>query len=337
MRVVEIAFLALVLLGLLILGQANLPFSAFANFSLSIFLGAVPFLLLASLASGTLEAFLPVSFFKRLGPQESLSGWKGMLYGLVLPITPPAVLPFGKQLSRDKSRGIGGLLYFLAGDSISPVVLFSTFVAFGLSWKVALSRYFLSMLVLVLVGLLLRLFLRKPTDIFSEPIETPGEQEDLEEEKGVSLGEETRMAKSPWIKLRLALHAAANHFILTGRFLVLGACAISFLVVLVPLPLETQFSGRTPLSILAVMALALLLSVPSSTDSFLMAAFRGLPLWLKFSFLLAGPLLNLKLLHSYSAFLTKRATVALLLSTILVVFFVTYALSQASCPFLKGY
>jgi len=319
MRVIELILLVVAFLGVIIYGVASDSFVTLAHFSVAIFLGALPFLVIACVISGFLSIILPARLFNRFSSQNKFSFWKGILFGLFLPIVPPAASPFARALARRGASGLGGLFYFLAADSLSPVVFFSTLVAFGLSWKMALARYALALIVLILIGGVFKFFFRSQEQIFIAPVE--GElPEELEEKESTEAAQSTASNRTGGNLIGKALRAGADQFLATARLLIVASVLAAILIIVLPRSAFAFLSGTPAHTILAMIALSLALSVPSSTDSFIAVSFGLVPGWAKMAFLLAGPLLNLKLLHLYSSFLSRRAVITLLLSTTVVVF-----------------
>ncbi len=317
MRAIEFIFFVAAFLGVIIYGAASDSFVTLSHFSLAIFLGALPFLAIACLASGFLSAIPPIRFFRRFSSENRYSFWKGVLFGLFLPITPPAIPRLARELARRRLTGLGGLLYILAAPSLSPIVFFSTLVAFGLSWKMALTRYILGFIVVILVGFIFKVFFRSPEQIFIPPMkeETPEKAEENPSQMSTSGNSRRRVIEE-------AVRASADHFLSTARLLIIASLVIAILAVLLP-RFSFEFLAEIPArAILAMIALSFTLSVPSPADSFVVVSLGSVPAWAKLAFLLVGPLLNLKLIRIYSSFLTRTAVIALILSTIFAVFVV---------------
>jgi uncharacterized membrane protein YraQ (UPF0718 family) len=89
--------------------------------------------------------------------------------------------------------------------------------------------------------------------------------------------------------------------------------------------LATLF-GSLPLSVLAMMILALLLSLCSEADAFVAASFRTtLPLSAQMAFMVLGPMLDLKLIAMYFRTFRKRLILVLSLSTFAMVYVIIMA------------
>lgn len=80
-------------------------------------------------------------------------------------------------------------------------------------------------------------------------------------------------------------------------------------------------SGSLPLSTLAMMVLALVLSLCSEADAFVAASFRTtLPLTAQMAFMVLGPMLDLKLVAMYFRIFRRRLILVMSLSTFIIVY-----------------
>jgi uncharacterized membrane protein YraQ (UPF0718 family) len=122
-------------------------------------------------------------------------------------------------------------------------------------------------------------------------------------------------------KLLRALQHGASDFIDIGRFLVFGAFVAAVLQTLMARGDLAALFGSLPLSILAMMTLAMLLSLCSEADAFVAASFRTtLPLTAQMAFMVLGPMLDLKLIAMYFGIFRKRLILVMSLSIFIIVF-----------------
>ncbi|MBM4321787.1 MAG: hypothetical protein FJ125_18085, partial [Deltaproteobacteria bacterium] len=118
--------------------------TTFATISLGIFVEAVPFLLLGTLASGMVEVFVDQETLARYIPRRALAAsFGGALLGLAFPVCECGVVPLARRLFRKGLPLSSGVAFLLAAPVVNPVVLLSTAAAFGwggmLAWRVGLS------------------------------------------------------------------------------------------------------------------------------------------------------------------------------------------------------
>jgi uncharacterized membrane protein YraQ (UPF0718 family) len=102
---------------------------------------------------------------------------------------------------------------------------------------------------------------------------------------------------------------------------VFGAFVAGVLQALVARGGLVGLSGSLPLSVLAMMTLALLLSLCSEADAFVAASFRTtLPLTAQMAFMVLGPMLDLKLVAMYFRVFKIRLILVMSLLTVVTVF-----------------
>jgi uncharacterized membrane protein YraQ (UPF0718 family) len=140
-------------------------------------------------------------------------------------------------------------------------------------------------------------------------------------------GDADQSGRIPASILRAMQHGASD-FLDIGRFLVAGAFVAGVLQTLVARGDLASLFGSPPLSILAMMILALLLSLCSEADAFVAASFRTtLSLTAQMAFMVLGPMLDLKLIAMYFRMFRKRLILVLSLSTFAMVYVIMMASS----------
>ncbi len=296
----------------------------FATVFLGIFIEAMPFVLLGVLVSGVIGVFVRDETVERLLPRGRLTApLVGSLLGMLFPVCECGVVPVTRRLL-NKGAPVGlGVAFLFASPVINPIVLWSTYAAFGGDWSMVALRAGLTLVVSVLVGVVFA-FHPHPESLLKPAPAAMGYQP-------VILGEYTRggVGRMP---PRLAPHTEREHataplrekvravcehsaieFFEMGKFLVFGALLASLLQALIPR--QTLLSvGQSPVkSVLVMIALAVLLSVCSTVDAFLVLTFAGsFTTGAVVAFLVFGPMVDIK---STLMFLTvfQRRAVALMI------------------------
>jgi len=165
------------------------------------------------------------------------------------------------------------LTFLLAAPAINPVVLVSTAVAFPGRPVMVAARFLGGLLTAVTVGLLWTAF-----------------------------GDDRLLARAwrpePADTSRWAVFAATarGDLLSAGGFLVIGAAAAATLQTVVPRSAVDAFAGSPALAVLALAALAVLLSICSEADAFVAASLRQFSLTARLTFLVVGPMVDLKLI-----------------------------------------
>lgn len=121
---------------------------------IGIWLQAVPFLLLGTIISSTLTAFLkPQALARFLPRQTALAVVVAGLAGIALPACECASVPTTKSLVRAGVPTAAALTFMVASPAINPVVIAATAVAYTVNPRMAVARFIAGLLAAVLIGL----------------------------------------------------------------------------------------------------------------------------------------------------------------------------------------
>ncbi len=280
--------------------------STFATVFLGIFIEAIPFLLLGTLGSGFVEAFLDNSQIERFIPRNMLTGaLTGSLLGMVFPVCECGVVPLTRRLFNKGLPVVAGIAFLMAAPVLNPIVILSTASAFGWGWMLV-GRVGLSMLIAVTTGLLFSV-VKSPADILIPASLRPGVN------KSATNSAQPLPKPAFRAKLNQMLVIAADEFFEMGRFLVLGASLAALMQAFIPQQLLLQIGHGPVTSVLVMMALAVLLSICSTVDAFIALGFVSI-----FSpgailaFLIFGPMVDIKTTLMYLSVFKKRTVVYLI-------------------------
>ena len=127
--------------------------------SIAIYLGtllqALPFLMLGILLSSAIQVLIPADFLQRIFPKNLLGGMLfGLLGGFILPVCDCASVPVFRSLVK---RGVpvpAAITFMLSAPVINPVVMLSTYYAFGGNVRIMLTRMAFGTVCSLLIGLL---------------------------------------------------------------------------------------------------------------------------------------------------------------------------------------
>ena len=144
-------------------------FQTFVTIFLGIFTEAVPFLLAGSLVSGFIEVFVNPQTLSRLIPRQPvLAALSGALLGILFPVCDCGVIPITRRLQQKGMPASAGIAFLLAAPVVNPIVIASTYTAFG--WgPVLLGRLGFTLLVAFGVGLLFH-FAKPEEVLLPEPV-----------------------------------------------------------------------------------------------------------------------------------------------------------------------
>jgi hypothetical protein len=272
----------------------------------AIVLEGAPFLLLGAIVSGLVDVFLPAGLIKDWLPRSKSQGvFAALGAGVIFPLCECGAMPIVQRLIRKGVPPSVATTYMLAAPALNPLAMFGTYIAFRNQdpWLMVVLRFSFSFLVLVFIGLwLVRLrpdqILRAETLVGTgrpgpEQSANPGLT--LSPRPGVSLG-----------GLQQFTGAVIRDFTGVLLFLVIGAAVAALFSTGFNRNLLAPIGQSVVLGPLAGILLAELLCLCSTTDAFIIAAFTPFSVPAKIAFLVAGPLIDLKLYWLYrSAFLPR--------------------------------
>lgn len=283
----------------------------------------LPFVLVGSLISGFIAAFVPSRVITRFLPKNRfLATLVSGLLGLIFPVCECGVVPVVRRLL-DKGLPLScGLTYMLASPIVNPLVAISTYAAFrgqnpGLNTGIRLISGYL---VAVVVGLAVsRLDPAKLLGSKSLPTQsplTPRLQRTSRRRTALSIaampdGLDASLDVSIVQRVVGAVQLASDDFIDTAIYFMIGAAVASVFNTAVDQRIMLPLASSPILSVVAMMLLAGILTLCSTSDAFIAATFTSFPIPARMAFLIFGPMFDLKLLFLYSGLLKKRIVVAL--------------------------
>ncbi|MDQ0227491.1 permease [Metabacillus niabensis] len=249
---------------------------------ISILLEALPFVLIGVLIAGVIQVFVSEEQMRKLIPRNKLLAiMMSCLVGALFPACECGIVPIVRRLVSKGMPLFAGVGFLLTGPLINPIVIFSTYMAFGEDGRMALLRMVLGLIIaLIITSAICILFKHNQLKITKESFRT----------------EAQRMVNLPLLtRLKAMIEHAIDEFFDMGKFLIIGALLAAFV--------QTYISTRSILaqgngllgSTLVMMGLAYLLSLCSEADAFIAASFdQILPKTSLLGFLIYGPMLDLK-------------------------------------------
>jgi len=296
----------------------NAPWFSFSvqDFSyafLSVLLEGVPFILLGTLLSGLIDQFLPARVMTRLLPRNAFAAvCLGGVLGIVFPMCECGIVPVIRRLIAKGLPVSSAVAYMLAAPIVNPITAFSTYAAFrgqGAAEFTAL-RLGLGFFVAVLTGLaVLNLpigAVLKKTILESVMLSGPA-------------GDGGPSAQPFHRRLISAMEAGVRDFLDVMVYFILGVGVASLFSTAVNQELFLPLSLDDRLAIPAMMTLAGILSLCSSSDAFIAATFVAFPAVAKLAFLVFGPMMDFKLAFIYSAVFTRRFVAAMAIGLFVII------------------
>ena len=306
----------------------------FMSFLGIVFEGA-PYIVAGTLISGFIDAFLPAKFIDRALPRNKvLATLIAGLLGLVLPVCECAIVPVIRRLVQKGLPISCAITYMLAAPIMNPIVALSTITAFSnaaakrgvpplLSWAdlahpgqlvqhlcadmpMTVARLSLGYVVAVLAGLIV--IFMKPGQILRDEVIN---EMDVSEAPAARAGIDTKLVR--------AMRTAMKDFLDTGMYFAMGVGITAVFNTQINQAVLGQVAGNGWIAIPALMLLALILSLCSTSDAFIAANLPSFGFPAKLAFLVFGPMMDMKLLFMYSAVFKRRIVLVMLFGLMAVI------------------
>ncbi len=275
----------------------------------SIVIEALPFILVGALVSSALAVYVPERVFRRMGRLPAHVQMPGAIAcALAFPVCECGSVPVARRLIRRGLHPSAGLAFMLAAPVVNPVVLASTWIAYrstGRALEMTLARFTLGLVVAAIAGFALR------RAVPAQPRAATGEGHDHPHGRSGGLS-------------AVADHVAGD-FVFMGKFLVLGAAVAAAMQTFVPRSWFESLGGTVVLAPLAMMALAIVLSLCSEADAFVAISFSSFSLSSQLAFLALGPILDAKLALLYWGTFKRWFVPALLALAVPIILIATFA------------
>jgi uncharacterized protein len=300
--------------------QLNTGFTLF----LSLLVEAIPFLLIGVAFSSLLMFFVDERRLIGALPKNAFLGaLAGSLIGLMFPVCECGNVPVARRLLIQGAPTAVSVGFLLAAPTINPVVFWATWVAFRAQPEVLFMRVGFTLLVATVVGWVFSCqpdigpFLQEPvarSRFRDKPFakDTPKSNQPSLLQGGTFLQSADGMlqldtpaaqrlvanpaaAQSVAAKLALVVENMVRELRELGAVLVLGSAIAATVQVAVPREFILGLGQGMVSSILAMMALAVVVSICSTVDSFFALSFAStFTTGSLLAFLIFGPMIDLK-------------------------------------------
>ena len=320
-----VLLVALYFLTNIVFDTLDLPFNTLVNVFLGMILSALPFLVIGVLLSTAISLFIPAGFIQRKFPR-SLGGGilAAVVAGFCLPVCDCASIPVFKSLVRKGIPLPAAIIFLTASPVINPVVLWSTYYAFGGNWSIVLGRAGLGLLTALLTGLSFAFFPPKAT-VLTRDTSSGVLGQDASEDSLYYTGNPSDF-KGWSQKAALYLRHSRSEFFKTGKYLAAGI----FVSALFQIFAKGLFSGAQQgsglvLAIGFMMVMAFVLSLCSSSDAVVARSFAGaFPQTAVMGFLVFGPMMDIKNVLMLSSGFNKGFIARLSITAFSICFILVY-------------
>ena len=323
---------------------------SFATIFLSIVLEAMPFVMLGVFISSLIQFFVTEEMLARALPKRTGPGLlMASVLGLVFPICECCSVPVMHRLVRKGVPLHVGITFMMAAPIVNPVVLLSTYYAFGGNVAAAAVRAVLGMIGAMAVGLAATKCFSAPEALLPETASSVAcscgcghdhgeiasscrhehEHNHAHDAARSSGGASTPPRRALSLAKGVLEHTGAELFSV-GRFLVLGAFISSLAQTAFAKDLLTGIGQHQVVSVVVMMLLAFVLSLCSEADAFIARTFVG-----QFSpgavmaFILLGPMIDIKNVLMLQEGFRKRFVLFLTVAAFAVCFVLCVAINIA--------
>lgn len=250
---------------------------------LSILIEALPFVLIGVLIAGIIQIFVTEEQIKKYIPKNRyLAVLMSCIIGALFPACECGIVPIIRRLI---SKGVpihAAIGFMLTGPLINPIVIASTYMAFGNDFKIAGLRMSLGFIMAIMISLAIS-WLYKGTQ-FKASLHSH------------ILHSHKISKKEPFLKRfwSMLVHSIDEFFDM-GKYLVIGAFLAAFVQTYMPAKALLEVGNGTAASLAVMMGLAYILSLCSEADAFIGASFSSLfPTTSILGFLIFGPMIDFK-------------------------------------------
>lgn len=248
---------------------------------LSILIEAIPFVLIGVLIAGFIQIFITEDHIKRWIPKNKfMASTMSCVVGGLFPACECGIVPIVRRLVAKGVPIYAGVGFLLTGPLINPIVILSTYMAFGNDLRMAMLRMGVGFFVALVIALIISAFF-KSNQLKSamNKVEQPASN-----------------TKEPFMnRISGMLKHSVDEFFFMGKYLIIGAFVAAYLQTYVSASSLFLFGDGIVGSTVVMMGLAYFLSLCSEADAFIGASFRNLfPSTSILAFLVYGPMIDLK-------------------------------------------
>ena len=306
----------------------------------TIMLEAIPFLLLGALISAIIEEFVSEERISKMIPKNRVFGsLVGIFLGLFIPACDCAVIPIAMRLKKKKVPTNVIVSFMLASPIISPVVLLSTFFAFGETEKMLLFgfempklfvyRTIFGVLVALVVGIILDIIC-KDAVLKEEIYEHHHYHHDHghihtcnHHHEGCSCSAHEKET-GPLGRVKNIINIMYGDFMGIISYMAVGALLAATMQILLPISNIGGIVQNKYISTFIMMLLAFALSLCSTSDAFIARTFmNSLSKNSILAFILLGPMIDIKNTILLNKSFNKKFVIVLVASIFITVYLIS--------------
>ncbi|HVU80026.1 MAG TPA: permease [Candidatus Paceibacterota bacterium] len=256
---------------------------------------ATPFLIVGIGISSIIQLYVPQ---ERLLALYGRSFWRNygisLGAGFLFPVCECGIVPIARGLAKKGVPTSAMVMFLLSAPVTNPITLGATVVAFPASPVVWIGRLLVAQAVVLAIGWIFQAYQsgKSAASVLTE------------ERDGMDVCDVPPLSARDVLRV---LDTTYHEFRHVFPYVLIGGSITSLLQLAIPKEYFLSLSGHPLLAIGSFMALALVLSVCSSVDAFVILPFAAqIPFGALLAFLNFGPLIDVKNILLFRAYFTRR-------------------------------
>ncbi len=238
---------------------------------------ALPLVIAGALVSASITRWMNPSRWAKVIPRSRLGGvLVGAFAGVFVPTCECSSVAVARRMVASGVRPGSALTFMVAAPSLNPLIVVSTFIAFG-QMEMAIARWLAALFAVVFVGLVVSVYNSQIIDEIQNRIEET-------ESHGCGCCSSHR-----WLDTAKSDVIASTTYIIVGAGIAAGVSAF------LPAEALAAISSNLWVSMALMIVIAVIASLCSLGDAFVAASFVGLSPVSLLVFLVVGPIIDLKL------------------------------------------
>ncbi|WP_394583801.1 permease [Cytobacillus firmus] len=273
---------------------------------ISILIEALPFVLIGVLIAGFIQIFITEDHIKRWIPKNRAAAVvMSCVAGALFPACECGIVPIIRRLMSKGVPVYAAIGFMLTGPLINPIVIASTYMAFGNDFEMAGLRMGLGFLVAIIVAFSVSIFFKSG-----------------QLKENLHLPHSSSNNRSFLDRIWSMLTHSIDEFFDMAKYLIIGAFLASIVQVYMPAKTLLQNADNPVVSLLIMMGFAYVLSLCSEADAFIGASFSSIfPKSSVLGFLIFGPMIDFKNTIMMLSVFRMKFVLGVLALTASVVFF----------------
>ncbi|WP_412760405.1 permease [Peribacillus butanolivorans] len=225
---------------------------------ISILIESLPFILLGVLISGIIQMFVSEEMIAKIIPKNPvLSVLYAIGAGVLFLACECGIVPITRRLIAKGVPLSAAIAFMLSAPILNPIVLFSTYIAFGNSWSMVFYRGGIAFLVVLIIALILS-FQFKTNQLKHEHIGHTHQHSHTFKDKVIGM-----------------FKHSIEEFFSVGKYLIIGALLAAAIQTFLKTSVLLEIGQGNLSGNVVMMALSYVMSLCSQADAFVASSFRS--------------------------------------------------------------